>query len=301
MAARIARFIDCATLAPRLAAGSCSLLDATWAPPGISGRPQFNARRLPGALFFDVDEVADPATSLPHMLPSAADFSRHMSALRVTKARTVVVYDAHGLLAAGRAAFTLAAFGHPDVRILLGGLPRWLEEGLPLEEGAPPPPPGAPLPEEPWDLDPSMVAGLEEVRAVSAASAGARVAPEAPLIVDARGAARFLGEAPEPRPGLLCGHIPGSRNVPFPSVQVPGYGPLLGARDLAGVLRAAGVDPARPGRIILSCGSGVTAPIVWLALVAAGREGGVAVYDGSFAEWGLLEGGNPVAKGPAAA
>ena len=121
-------FIECSALAPRLAA--VTLLDATWYPPGTSGRPDFDARRLPGARFFDNDAVADPFSQLPHMLPSAADFARHMAALHVTRARPVVVYDQAGLLSAGRAAFTLAAFGHPDVRVLLGGLPRWAAELL---------------------------------------------------------------------------------------------------------------------------------------------------------------------------
>jgi thiosulfate/3-mercaptopyruvate sulfurtransferase len=254
---------------------------------------------VPTAQFFDIDGVCDPATPLPHMLPSAADFSRHMAALQVTKARPVVVYDSSGLLAAARCVFTLHAFGHPDVRVLVGGLPRWAAEGRPVETGAPPPP-LAPLPEEPWALDAVLVAGLADVRAASAARAaagGAAAAPHEPLVVDARPAPRFRGEAPEPRPGLACGHIPGSRSVPFAALQAPGFGPLLPRAEAEAVLRAAGVDPARPGRIILSCGSGVTAPIVWLALAEAGRTEGVAVYDGSFAEYGLPALGLPIATG----
>ena len=235
------------------------------------------------------------------MLPTAASFSRHMAALQVSKARPVVVYDSSGLLSAARCVFTLHAFGHPDVRLLVGGLPRWAAEGRPVETGAPPAA-AAPLPEEPWALDASMVAGLDEVRAASATAAaapGGAPAPHEPLVVDARPAPRFRGEAPEPRPGLGCGHIPGSRRVPFPSLQAPGFGPLLPPAEADAVLRGAGVDAQRPGRIILSCGSGVTAPIVWLALAAGGRQGGVALYDGAFAEWGLPALGLPIETGPA--
>ena len=292
--------IETSALASRL--GSVTLLDSTWYPPGKSGRPEYEQRRIPSAQFFDVDGVCDHATPLPHMLPSAAEFSRHMAALQVTKARPVVVYDSSGLLAAARCVFTLAAFGHPDVRLLVGGLPRWTAEGRPVDVGAPPPPP-PPLPEEPWALDGAMVAGLGEVRAASAAAAaapGGAPAPHEPLVVDARPAPRFRGEAPEPRPGLGCGHIPGSRSVPFPTLQAPSFGPVLPPAEVDAALRSAGVDPARPGRIILSCGSGVTAPIVWLALAEGGRREGVAVYDGSFAEWGLPALGLPIEKGPPA-
>jgi thiosulfate/3-mercaptopyruvate sulfurtransferase len=289
--------IDTASLASRL--GSVTLLDSTWYPPNKSGRPEYEQRRIPSALFFDIDGVCDPASPLPHMLPSVADFSRHMAALQVSKARPVVVYDSSGLLAAARCVFTLTAFGHPDVRLLVGGLPLWVAEGRPVEAGAPPPPP-PPLPEEPWALDAGMVAGLGDVRAASAAvPPGGAPAPHEPLIVDARPAPRFRGEVPEPRPGLGCGHIPGSRSVPFPTLQRPGFGPLLPPAEAREVLRSAGVDAGRPGRIILSCGSGVTAPIVWLALAEGGRRESVALYDGSFAEWGQPSLGLPIETGPA--
>ncbi len=301
-------FTECAALAAALAARGGALaptvLDCSWLPPGRSQRDLYLQRRVPTARFFDIDAVADPATPLPHMLPHARDFARHMQGLGVSHARPVVVYDRHGLLAAARVWWTLRAFGHPAVSVLLGGFPRWESEGHAVEAGAPPPPPpeGAP---EPWELAPSAVASLEQVARLAgrpADAGGSGLAPTAPLLVDARSAPRFRGEEPEPRPGLRSGHIPGSANLPFTALLEGAAATglqLAPPARLRAALAAAGVDAARPGPLLLTCGSGVTSCVLHLALVALGRQPGtMSVYDGSFSEWGLLSQANPVAHGP---
>jgi thiosulfate/3-mercaptopyruvate sulfurtransferase len=311
-----ALFTECSALAASLAPGAPAalaptVLDCSWLPPGTSQRALFEQRRIPTARFFDIDAVSDTASPLPHMLPSAGAFAAHMAALRVTRARPVVVYDRHGLLAAARVCWTLRAFGHPAASVLVGGLPRWEAEGRAVEAGPPPPPPPAApaAPLEPWALAPGAVRSLAQVRALSAAAvaaapAGGALPPAAPLLVDARATARFTGEAPEPRPGLAAGHIPGSASLPFTALLEgeAARGLQLAAPErLAALLAAAGVDPGRPGDIVLTCGSGVTSCVLLMALLALGRApGSMAVYDGSFAEWGLPEAGNAIGKGPSA-
>ena len=289
--------------AAALASTLPTILDCSWLPPGTSQRSLYLERRIPTARFFDLDAVSDTASPLPHMLPSAADFSLHMSALGVSKQRPVVVYDRHGLLAAARVLWTLRAFGHPSASILLGGLPRWESLQLPVETG---PPPAAPeAAPEAWALAPHAAWSLAQVRALSSAatagsSSGGAAAEAQGLLVDARAAPRFQGLAPEPRPGLESGHIPGSVNVPFTALlegQAATGLQLLPADSLRAVLAAAGVLPTQQGQLVLTCGSGVTSCVLHVAMLALGRpEASMSVYDGSFAEWGL-PGQNPVAKG----
>lgn len=255
-------------LAERLEDPALRFVDATWNLDGTDPRPAFLAERLPGAVFFDVDAVADRSTGLPHMLPSPEAFAEAAGRLGIGNDHEVVVYDQHGVRSSPRVWWTFRVFGHERVRVLDGGLPAWREADLPTEAGEPSP---APTRFEP-SFRPELVRALNQVR--QALTDGVQV-------VDARPAPRFRGEAPEPRPGLRSGHMPGAKNLPFPDVL---DGPRLkDEADLRAAFAAAGVDPAKP--VVTTCGSGMTAAILALALFRLGRED-AAVYDGSWAEWG---------------
>lgn len=248
------------------------VLDASWFMPGDprSGAAEYAEAHIPGAVFFDIDGLSDHDTDLPHMLPGAEAFAQAAGELGLRRETTVVVYDSAGLFSAPRAWWTLRAMGFPDVRVLDGGLRAWRAEGRPVEAGAVVRPATAPAPA----FEPALVRNLDAVAGLLE-SGGAQV-------VDARPAPRFRGEAPEPRAGLRCGHMPGAANVPF-GVLVGEDGKLKPDDDLRAAFEAAGVDLGRP--IVTSCGSGVTAAILALALARLGRDD-VAVYDGSWAEWG---------------
>jgi thiosulfate/3-mercaptopyruvate sulfurtransferase len=218
---------------------------------------------------FDVDGVKDEANPLPHMLPSPEAFAVAVGAMGLSEDMTIVVYDGAGLFAAPRVRWTFLTMGAPDVRILDGGFPRWLAEGRPTEAGAPSPTPKTFR----AAFDPAAVAGLDDIRA--ALSTGRA------QIVDARPAPRFRGEAPEPRPGLASGHIPGSFNLPFDRIVQGGR--LLEPAAIRAAFAEAGVDLSQP--VITSCGSGVSAAILSLAMELAGAPA-KALYDGSWSEWG---------------
>jgi len=269
-------------LAERLGEPGLVVIDATWFMPGAprDARAEHAARHIPGAVFFDIDEIADHATSLPHMLPEPADFATHARRLGVEADSDIVVYDSEGLFSAPRVWWSFRAMGHAAVAVLDGGLPKWIAEGHPVEQGWPQNPHG----EFKAHFDPALVRGLNDIRAL--------VDAPSEQIVDARAAARFRGEAPEPRPGLRSGHIPGSLNVPFAAVIAPD-GALADRATLEGVFADAGVDLDRP--VVTSCGSGVSASILALALARLGRWR-AAVYDGSWTEWGALADA-PVAVG----
>ncbi len=224
---------------------------------------------IPGAVRFDIDAIADHSTDLPHMLPSPQVFAQAMRDLGISDTMRIVVYDAIGLFGAARVWWTLRLFGAKDVKILTGGLPKWKAEGRPLESGA--------VTRAPQtftvDFDANAVAAAEDV--LKASQAGA------PQIVDARSAQRFRGEAPEPRPGVRSGHIPGSLNVPYR--ELIENGEMRAPADVAAAFQNAGVDLTRP--IITTCGSGVTAALLLLGLETAGKTD-VVLYDGSWSEWG---------------
>lgn len=260
------------------------VIDATWYMPGVArdARAEHAESHIPGALFVDIDEVSDHANPLPHMLPEPHDFATHVRRLGVEPTSTVVVYDSHGLFSAPRVWWMFRVMGHARVHVLDGGLPRWIAEGRPVESGWPQRPHG----EFKSHFDPSLVRSLDEV--LTALTDG-----DAQL-VDARPAARFTGEAPEPRAGLRGGHMPGARSLPSQSVVGPD-GRLKPADELEALFKAAGVDLDRP--IITTCGSGVSAAIIALALARLGRDG-APVYDGSWSEWGARE-DTPVVTGPA--
>ncbi|MFK8251365.1 3-mercaptopyruvate sulfurtransferase [Ancylobacter terrae] len=269
-------------LAAHLDAPDLVVVDGSWHLPtaGRNGRAEYLAAHIPGAVFFDIDAIADTTRGLPHMLPKPHDFAAAVGALGIGDGAKIVVYDGAGLFSAPRVWWTLRAFGAQDVSILDGGFPKWLAEGRPTEDG-----PGRHRPARFTPrVDSTLIADMDEVaRTLKEGSA---------QIVDARPADRFRGEAPEPRPGVRPGHIPGSRNLPF--TEVVKDGTLAAPATIRSALDAAGIDPERPA--ITSCGSGVSAAILWLALDSIGRTP-QALYDGSWAEWGSSD--RPIATGPA--
>ncbi|MDE0391205.1 MAG: 3-mercaptopyruvate sulfurtransferase [Rhodospirillales bacterium] len=267
------------------ARGGVRVLDGSWHLPAMARDPaaEFLQAHIPGAAFFDIDSICDPGSSLPHMLPPPEMFAQCVSALGVGNDSHVVVYDTVGLYSAARVWWMFHVFGHERVSVLAGGLPRWQAEGRPVESGESAIAPGA---FRAAARDDTLVRSFEQVRATLGSGHA--------QIVDARAAARFTGEDPGPRPDLPRGHIPGSRNVPFDAVLDDDA--ALG--DAAAIRRAfenAGVDPAQP--VIATCGSGITACTLALALAAIGAEQ-VAVYDGSWSDWGSRADA-PVESGPA--
>ena len=258
-------------LAARLEAPDVVVVDGSYYLPdvGRDAGAEYLAGHIPGAVRFDIDAISDRSNPLPHMLPDAQEFARTVGALGIADTDTIVVYEGAGLFSSARVWWTLRLFGAENVFILDGGLPQWKLEGRPLEPG--------PVKRAPRLFEarrpPDVVASLDTVRA-ALASASAQV-------VDARSAERFAGLAPEPRPGLRSGHMPGAFNVP--SAAVVENGRLAPVEKIREAFASSGVDLDRP--IITTCGSGVTAAILWLALDALGKQP-AGLYDGSWSEWG---------------
>ena len=259
-------------LAKELGAPDLRVVDGSWHMPQLARDPraEFSQAHIPGAVFFDIDAIADHATDLPHMLPDAATFARAVGALGIGSGDRVVIYDVRGVVSAARVWWTFRAFGHDAVAVLDGGLRKWRAEGRPVESGTPAP---AARPFE-AAARPELVRDLEAMRA--------NLASRAAQVLDARSAGRFAGTEPEPRAGLRGGHIPGSLNLPYDTLYRED-GTLKAPAELRTALQGAGLDLARP--VVTTCGSGVTASVLALALYLAGRRD-VAVYDGSWSEWG---------------
>jgi thiosulfate/3-mercaptopyruvate sulfurtransferase len=255
-------------LADQLSAPDLVVFDATRYLPtdGKDGAEEFARAHIPGARFFDIDVIADPDTALPHMVPSPGRFERLMGGLGVSNASRVVFYDQKGIASSPRGWWMMGLFGHDQASVLDGGLPKWLREGRPVEAGLPAPPAPAAF---------QATFRATRLRGIGDMLAGGE------LVLDARPAGRFAGSAPEPRPELPSGHIPGSRNIPSSSLLHPD-GTMLDPAALRASFAAAGADGTRP--IVTSCGSGVTATILSLGLLRAGLPQG-AVYDGSWTEW----------------
>jgi thiosulfate/3-mercaptopyruvate sulfurtransferase len=258
-------------LAARLDAPDTAVVDGSFYLPAMKrdAAAEYLAGHIPGAARFDIDAIADHANPLPHMLPGREQFARQVGELGIADTDTIVVYDGAGLFSAPRVWWTFRLFGAAQVFILDGGLPKWKAESRPLEQGTVERAPRTFRAREPHDV----VASLAAVQAA--------LGDKSAQVVDARSADRFRGEAPEPRPGVRSGHMPGSFNVP--STAIVENGRLLPPARLRQAFAAGGVDIDRP--IITSCGSGVSAAAMWLALDALGREP-KALYDGSWSEWG---------------
>lgn len=269
-------------LAGKLGAPELRIADASWYMPNEdgSGWTDYAAGHIPGAVFFDIDEIADKTTDLPHMLPTPDAFAEAAGRLGLTRDAEIVVYDSRGIFSAPRVWWSLRAMGFRKVRVLDGGLPKWRAEGRPLETSLASPAPARVT----AAYDAALVRDIGAVRRI-VEDGGAQ-------LVDARAAGRFTGETPEPRAGLRSGHMPGACNVPWGEI-LNSDKTLKGAADLRAAFEAGGVDLTRP--IVTTCGSGVSAALLALGLARLGR-GDVAVYDGSWTEWGGRD-DTPVATG----
>ena len=255
-----------------LAAPDIRIVDATWFMPadGRDARAEYAAAHIPRAVFFDIDEIADTDSPLPHMLPSPVKFSSRVKRLGLGDGLRIIAYDNNGFAASARVWWMFRAMGHEDVAVLDGGFAKWQAEGRPIDDLPTPPTERHFTPR----ANSFLLRDLEQMRA--------NLTSKREQVVDTRSAARFTGTVAEPRPGLRSGHIPGSRNVPA-SDLVAADGTLKDAQALTAAFAAAGVDLEKP--ITTSCGSGVSAAIATLALARLGRMD-VALYDGSWTEWG---------------
>lgn len=255
-------------LADNIARPGVRLLDATWIMPGEN--PDLPQGYIPGAQFFDIDQVADTASPFKHTLPPEATFVRAMTEMGISSDDHVIIYDRHGVRTAPRLWWTFRVFGHKKISILDGGLPAWIAAGHDVDNEA-----GAPAPSGEYAVNPALFG------AVSQADILAQLG-RAPQILDARPKGRFYGTLPEPRAGLRSGHIPGSRSWPYSSLQTAN-GFFKSLPEIRAAIENLGIDKSKP--IITTCGSGITAAGLAFALHLAGRDD-VRVYDGSWTEWG---------------
>jgi thiosulfate/3-mercaptopyruvate sulfurtransferase len=270
-------------LAAHLDAPDIRIVDASWYLPTDNRDPkkEYHERHIPGAVFFDIDEIADTDSDLPHMLPSAEKFSARVRKLGLGDGNRIVVYDGGGVAAACRAWWMFKVFGHEDVVVLDGGLNKWLREGRPVDD----------LPPMPQERH--FTARLNSLMVRDKGQIMRYVETRREQVVDARSAERFAGKAPEPRPNVRPGHIPGSHNLPFGKLFDPETGTFLPPDKIEAAFHEAGIDTKSP--VVTTCGSGVTACVLFLGLHMLGHRK-LAVYDGSWSEWGRAP-DTPVAIG----
>ncbi len=259
-------------LARYLNAPDVRVVDASWYLPdaGRDAKAEYSAAHIPGAVFFDIDEISDKDSGLPHMLPSPEKFSSRVRKLGLGDGNRIIVYDGAGLFSAARVWWMFKVMGHQDVAVLDGGMAKWQAEGRPTEDMPPMP------------RERHFTPRLNRFIVRDIAQVAENLKSRAEQIVDARGPGRFAGKEPEPRPGVRPGHIPGAINLPY-SKLLASDGTMLPLPELRRAVEAAGIDMSKP--VTTSCGSGVTAAIVFLALQRLGHKS-VALYDGSWAEWG---------------
>jgi len=272
-------------LSARLDDPKVKIIDASFKLPGVLPLPvdDYLAAHLPGAVYFDVDAIANHNNPLPHMYPDAEQFARDVAALGISTGDTVVAYDSGGWVAAPRAWWMFLSFGYSNVRVLNGGLKKWLREGRPTHSGRVTAKPG------------KFQAKFDSSYLRSRQQLVDNLTTHAEQVVDARPYQRFEGTVAEPRAGLRGGHIPGSRSVPYAGLFEAETGAMKPLEELRRIFGDAGVELTKP--IVTTCGSGVSALVLTLALYRLGVRGS-ALYDGSWSEWGLPD-GPPVATGPA--
>lgn len=268
-------------LEERLGQPGLSIVDASWYLPaqGRDGKAEYDAEHIPGAVFFDQEKVVEPGSALPHTLPKPALFAQFASSMGIDEEDTIVVYDGPGFFSAPRVWWMFRTMGARKVYVLDGGFDRWKREGRPTTSDTTKIAPGF----FEIDFDARRVASLDDMRSI--------VETGAAQVADARPAGRFTGTDPEPRPGMRSGHMPGARNVPATSLSKDGS--LLPVDELRKVLEGAGLDLSKP--VVTSCGSGVTAAVISLALASVGHDDN-RLYDGSWSEWGGLQ-DTPVVTG----